>query len=175
MSARTPGPWGHYEGYLYQDDPDGVLPLRYAWGEAPRKLNELTAQRDALAEALADVEKRCWQADAASRIGGNGAGKQLRFLQSELGRIESAARAALAANGKGGCPVNAKETGAFGLPFTDVGAVVQSMLACLMDRGYSRESIILALGAFDEGAFWVTIGPVVDTLAETLGIADGAL
>ena len=64
--------------------------------QAYRDIDRLTAQRDALREALADVEKRCWQADAASRIGHNAAGKTVRFLQGELGEIESAARAALA-------------------------------------------------------------------------------
>jgi len=56
----------------------------------------LLAERDALREALANVEKRCWQTNAASRIGRKAASKNLMFVQGQLSEIESDARASLA-------------------------------------------------------------------------------
>ncbi len=61
--------------------------------------------------------------------------------------------------------------GPFGLPFNDVGEVVQSLLTVLTDRGYTRESIVHALSDFNEGEFWdEVLGPAADRLAYLLAL-----
>lgn len=61
--------------------------------------------------------------------------------------------------------------GAFGLPYTKVGGVAQSLLDALGDRGYSRETLLDAITHWDEQGFWDGIGgPALDTLEESLGL-----
>lgn len=63
----------------------------------------------------------------------------------------------------------AKRLGPFGLPYAQVGEVVQAMFEVLRDRGHEREAIIAAIPKLDEIEFWCRhIGPVIDALEEEL-------
>jgi hypothetical protein len=68
----------------------------------------------------------------------------------------------------------APELGEFGLPYDQVGGVVQSMLVVLEDRGFRREHILEALNSFDESMAWDRFGEVIDELEDTLGLTSDA-
>ena len=61
-----------------------------------------------------------------------------------------------------------EELGPFGLPYSHVGQVVQALLVCIEERGYSREDIVDALPKLDETSLWDELGPVIDRLESEL-------
>ena len=62
-----------------------------------------------------------------------------------------------------------EELGPFGLPYSHVGQVVQALLVCIEERGYSREDIVDALPRIDETSLWdEEVGPLIDRLESEL-------
>lgn len=62
--------------------------------------------------------------------------------------------------------------GELGLPYVQVGGIVQSMGRCLVDRGHPEAEVREALARWEgEDAFWtVFLGPAVDALGDSLGL-----
>ena len=72
-----------------------------------------------------------------------------------------------------------RNVGRLGIPFTEVGSVVQALGECLVDREVGtldeiRARILAWVGTYSEGQFWDRIGgPAVDALEDELEQFDG--
>lgn len=61
--------------------------------------------------------------------------------------------------------------GALGLSTIDAGEVVQALGACLIDRGFTRDTILGRLETFNESRWWEYMGgDIVDRFAVWLDL-----